>query len=61
MGREVQSAIKAGKAGHWERRKDSTVVVAGRTLADDEYTLRLVPRRRLLPELQLAFRLRQIR
>jgi isoleucyl-tRNA synthetase len=41
-GAEVQRLIRAVKAGDWVRGPDG-VTVAGRTLADDEYTLRLVP------------------
>jgi len=43
VGAEVQKLIRAVKAGEWERHGDGTVVVGDRTLADDEYTLRLVP------------------
>jgi isoleucyl-tRNA synthetase len=43
VGGDVQTLIKAVKAGEWSRR-DGTVEVAGRVLADDEFTLRLVPR-----------------
>ncbi|MBW3667770.1 MAG: isoleucine--tRNA ligase [Actinobacteria bacterium] len=43
LGADVQKVIKAVRAGEWERRADGSVVVGDRTLADDEYTLRLVP------------------
>jgi isoleucyl-tRNA synthetase len=43
VGKEVQQIIAAVKAGDWTREGD-TVVVAGRELEPDEYTLRLVPR-----------------
>jgi isoleucyl-tRNA synthetase len=43
VGPDVQRIIRAVKAGDW-RRDDGAVLVAGRRLADDEYTLRLVPR-----------------
>jgi isoleucyl-tRNA synthetase len=43
LGPDVQKVIKAVKAGEWERRPDGSVVVGDRTLADDEYALRLVP------------------
>ena len=43
LGPDVQKVIKAVRAGEWERRPDGSVVVGDRTLADDEYTLRLVP------------------
>ena len=43
VGKEVQQIIAAVKAGDWSRDGD-TVVVAGRQLEPDEYTLRLVPR-----------------
>jgi isoleucyl-tRNA synthetase len=44
VGPDVQKIIRAVKAGEWERADDGSVVVAGRRLADDEFTLRLVPR-----------------
>jgi isoleucyl-tRNA synthetase len=43
MGPAVQQVIRAVRAGEWERQPDGSVVVGGHTLADDEYTLRLVP------------------
>ena len=43
VGSEVQSLIAAVKAGDWRRDGDA-VTVAGRTLASDEYSLRLVAR-----------------
>jgi isoleucyl-tRNA synthetase len=43
VGKEVQQLIGAVKAGDWSR-DDERVVVAGRPLQPDEYTLRLVPR-----------------
>jgi isoleucyl-tRNA synthetase len=42
-GSQVQELLRAVKAGDWTRDGDG-VRVAGRELADDEYTLRLVPR-----------------
>jgi isoleucyl-tRNA synthetase len=42
-GSEVQTLLRAVKAGEWSRGADGTVTVAGRALADDEFTLRLVP------------------
>jgi isoleucyl-tRNA synthetase len=44
VGADVQTILKAVKAGDWSRDGDGRVVVAGRTLLDDEYELRLVPR-----------------
>ena len=44
VGPEVQKIIRAVREGQWERGADGTVEVAGRALADDEYSLRLVPR-----------------
>jgi isoleucyl-tRNA synthetase len=44
VGPEVQKIIRAVREGRWERRADGSVEVAGRVLADDEYSLRLVPR-----------------
>jgi isoleucyl-tRNA synthetase len=43
VGPDVQTLLKAVKAGEWSR-ADGAVEVAGRVLAEDEYTLRLVPR-----------------
>ena len=43
VGADVQKLLKAVKAGDWSRQSDGSVVVADRTLADDEFTLRLVP------------------
>jgi isoleucyl-tRNA synthetase len=43
LGKEGQRILGAVKAGDWTRDGD-TVVVAGRTMQPDEYTLRLVPR-----------------
>jgi isoleucyl-tRNA synthetase len=43
VGKDVQQIIAAVKAGNWSRNGDE-VVVAGRVLQRDEYTLRLVPR-----------------
>ncbi|MEY2458414.1 MAG: isoleucyl-tRNA synthetase, partial [Acidimicrobiaceae bacterium] len=43
VGKDVQQIIGAVKAGDWTRDGD-TVVVAGRQLQADEYSLRLVPR-----------------
>lgn len=44
VGPDVQKIIRAVKAGEWERADDGSVVVAGRRLADDEFTRRLVPK-----------------
>ena len=44
VGGQVQELIRAVRAGRWERAADGTVVVAGRRLAVDEYTLRLTPK-----------------
>ena len=44
VGPEVQKIIRAVREGRWERRADGSVEVAGRILADDEHSLRLVPR-----------------
>ena len=43
VGADVQRLIRAVKSGAWERLPDGTVAVDGRVLADDEYTLKLVP------------------
>jgi isoleucyl-tRNA synthetase len=43
VGADVQKLIQAVKAGTWERAEDGTVTVLDRRLADDEFTLRLVP------------------
>lgn len=43
VGAGVQELIKAVKAGSWARHEDGTVTVLDRTLADDEFSLRLVP------------------
>jgi isoleucyl-tRNA synthetase len=43
VGKDVQRIIAAVKAGEWTREGDK-VVAAGRQLADDEYTMRLVAR-----------------
>jgi isoleucyl-tRNA synthetase len=43
LGPDVQTVIKAVRAGDWARQEDGTVVVAGRALQDDEYVLRLAP------------------
>lgn len=43
VGAEVQQLIKAVKAGDWTRADDGSVMVAGRPIADDEHTLRLIP------------------
>ena len=42
-GADVQRLIRAVKAGDWKRLPDGSVVVDGRVLADDEYTLSLAP------------------
>jgi isoleucyl-tRNA synthetase len=44
VGSDVQKIIRAVKAGEWERTDDGAIEVAGRRLADDEYTLALVPK-----------------
>jgi isoleucyl-tRNA synthetase len=41
LGGGVQDLIRAVKAGSWTRGSDGAVIVLDRTLADDEYTLRL--------------------
>ena len=43
-GAQVQQIIRAVREGRWNRREDGAVEVEGRVLADDEYSLRLVPR-----------------
>jgi isoleucyl-tRNA synthetase len=43
VGADVQKLIRAVKAGEWEHRDDGSVVVGDRTLAPDEYVLRLTP------------------
>ncbi len=45
VGPDVQKLLRAVKDGDWSR-DSHTVVVAGRTMAQDEYVLRLVPRAR---------------
>src|SRR5699024_2478071 len=42
LGKDVQTVIKAVKAGDWEERPDGTVVAAGIALQEGEYTRRLV-------------------
>jgi isoleucyl-tRNA synthetase len=44
VGADVQKIIKAVRSGDWERGAGAEVTVLGRTLADDEYTLRLAPK-----------------
>jgi isoleucyl-tRNA synthetase len=44
LGPDVQKVIKAVRAGEWTRAADGSVQVLDRTLADDEYSLRLDPR-----------------
>ncbi|MBW3556641.1 MAG: isoleucine--tRNA ligase [Actinobacteria bacterium] len=44
LGPDVQKVIKAVRAGDWSRSSDGGVTVLDRTLAEDEYSLRLVPR-----------------
>jgi isoleucyl-tRNA synthetase len=39
LGKDVQSVIKAAKAGDWSRADDGTVVVGGHALQDGEYEL----------------------
>jgi isoleucyl-tRNA synthetase len=41
LGPEVQSVMKAARAGEWQANDDGTVDVAGRTLAPDEFELDL--------------------
>ena len=43
VGADVQRLIRAVKAGSWDRGPDGSVSVLDRALADDEYTLGLVP------------------
>ena len=43
LGPDVQTVIKAAKAGEWEANDDGTVTVAGHTLQPDEFELGLVP------------------
>jgi isoleucyl-tRNA synthetase len=45
LGPDTQKVLAAVRSGQWERSagSDGAVVVAGRTLADDEFTLRLTP------------------
>ena len=43
-GAQVQHIIRAVRESRWTRRADGAVEVEGRVLADDEYSLRLVPR-----------------
>ena len=43
IGADVQKLLGAVRAGEWSRTADGAVEVLGRVLADDEYTLRLVP------------------
>jgi isoleucyl-tRNA synthetase len=42
LGRDVQLAIKAAKAGDWSQAADGTVVAGGLELAEGEYTLQTV-------------------
>jgi isoleucyl-tRNA synthetase len=43
LGKDVQTVIKAAKAGDWTANDDGTVTVAGHVLSDDEFTLALDP------------------
>ncbi len=43
LGPEVQTVIKAAKAGDWTTNEGGSVTVAGHVLAHDEYTLNLQP------------------
>ncbi len=43
LGKDVQTVIKAAKAGEWAANDDGTVTVAGHVLADDEFSLALDP------------------
>jgi isoleucyl-tRNA synthetase len=44
VGADVQKLLGAVRAGEWARTDEGGVEVLGRVLADDEYSLRLVPR-----------------
>jgi isoleucyl-tRNA synthetase len=44
LGKEVQSVIRAAKAGDWTQNDDGTVAVAGQTLVEGEFELALEPR-----------------
>ena len=44
VGADVQKLLGAVRSGEWSRTSDGGVEVLGRVLADDEYSLRLVPR-----------------
>ena len=44
VGQEVQKIIGAVREGRWDRAADGSVIVAGRSLEPDEYSLRLAPR-----------------
>ncbi len=43
LGPEVQTVIKAAKAGEWTANDDGTITVAGHVLSGDEFELALVP------------------
>jgi isoleucyl-tRNA synthetase len=43
LGPDTQKVLRAVKEGQWSRSADGTVAVLDRVLADDEYTLRLLP------------------
>ncbi len=43
LGKDVQTVIKAAKAGEWADNGDGTVTVAGQQLASEEYDLTLAP------------------
>jgi isoleucyl-tRNA synthetase len=43
VGKDVQSIIKAAKAGDWAANEDGTVTVAGHVLGDGEFDLALQP------------------
>src|SRR5206468_3934389 len=43
LGPDVQKAIRAVKAGDWDRQGDGTIVAAGVTLVEAEFELRLTP------------------
>ena len=43
LGPDTQKVLGAVRSGDWVRANDGTVSVAGRDLAEDEYTLRLTP------------------
>jgi isoleucyl-tRNA synthetase len=44
LGPDTQKVLAAVRSGQWQRHSDGSVEVAGRILADDEFTLRLAAR-----------------